>query len=187
MKRPDFLDDAAIARVLTTSGLSASDPGYNWLRSLLAANFEQEARRAQFVAHVGRKLAALAARLEPAADAAEVARLAELLASFAPTKHQALGQYRVALAAARLRSAEARLDAGRRKGGKTRGAQARQRARLRAPDAIETHVLATAARLDPKRKNPRGLPRRIIEASGWHLTDSLRRMVARILANRTRS
>lgn len=75
----------------------------------------------------------------------------------------------------------------RRKGGKARGVQARKRARTRDPDTIEAHVLATAARLDPKRKNPRGLPRRIIEASGWHLTDSLRRMVARILAMRTRS
>lgn len=75
----------------------------------------------------------------------------------------------------------------RHEGGKARGAQVRKRARTRDPDAIEAHVLATAARLDPKRKNPRGLPRRIIEASGWHLTDSRRRMVARILAKRTRS
>lgn len=187
MTRPDFLGDDAISRVLAISGLPASDPGHDWLRSLLAANFEQEAKRAQFVAQVGRKLAALAARLESSDAAAEIARLAELLANFAPSKYQALQQYRVANAAARLRSSEARLDAGRRRGGKARGAQVRKRARTRDPDAIEAHVLATAARLDPKRKNPRGLPRRIIEASGWHLTDSRRRMVARILKNRTRS
>lgn len=80
-----------------------------------------------------------------------------------------------------------RALARRKRGGKARGANVRRVARTRAPDSIEAHVLATAARLDRKRENPRGLPRRIIEASGWHYTDSMRRMVARILENRTRS
>jgi len=173
--------------MLAISGLSQDDHAYSWLRSLLAANFEQEAKRAQSVAHVGRKLSDLAAGLDPSDAAAEITRLAGLLANFAPSKSQALKQYSVAIAAGRLRFAEAQMDAGRRKGGKARGAKARQLARMREPDAIEAHVIATAKRLDPKRKNPRGLPRRIIEASGWHLTDSQRRMVARILAKRTRS